>query len=84
MVCEGKWRQLMTLKVTGLRRPHPVSLTHEWLEGTGGGWGDHQESARARKGHSTYFHQYKPSKQCETGPSIAPYWDHNIILPSVG
>lgn len=41
-----------------------------------------------RKRHSACFHQHKPSKQtdwqCETGPSIAPYWDHNIILPLFG
>lgn len=41
-----------------------------------------------KKGHPTYFHQYTPSKQidwqCETGPSIVPYWDHNVILPLFG
>ncbi len=50
--------------------------------------GQHRVKIVNRKGHSTYFHQYKLLKQidrqCETGPSIAPYGDHNIILPLFG
>lgn len=91
-LCKENQDDLSPERVTGLTGPHPESLVWGWLVRTGWGWGDHQASARATqnetrqrgKGHSTYCHQYEPSKQidrqCGTGPSIAPYWDHNIIF----
>lgn len=94
MVCEGKWKQLVTLKGNRTDRTSP-RVTHVRM--TGGnrmrmrwssGISEGKTHLSMEKGHSTYFHQYTPSKQidrqCETGPSIAPYWDHNIIPPLFG
>lgn len=65
------------------------SCEHDaWWEQNGGVVRKLKTDTVNRKGHPTYFHQYTPSKQidwqCETGPSIVPYWDHNIILPLFG